>query len=122
MRSAYSIAILVIPISHLSLTDAQRSQNAKTTSLAVSVSLMTTSEVFVLFGRMYNETETHKVVVFGAGGVGKTSTITRYVNGYFGDDYDSGCFEDDYRLFAIIEGKILSASISYTIGFLKNKL
>ncbi|KAF9790352.1 P-loop containing nucleoside triphosphate hydrolase protein [Thelephora terrestris] len=57
----------------------------------------------------------HKVVVFGAGGVGKSALITRFVKGNFLSNYDP-TIEEVYECTSQIDGTTFSLEILDTAG------
>ena len=53
---------------------------------------------------MPEQSNDYRVVVFGAGGVGKTSLVLRFINGTFRDSYIP-TIEDTYRKVHRVEGQ-----------------
>jgi len=62
-----------------------------------------------------NKTESIKIVVLGAGGVGKSALTLRLISGEFGTEYDP-TIEDSYRKQVTIDGKTALLDILDTAG------
>merc|ERR1711944_52290 len=73
--------------------------------------------IIVLFGffRMPEQSNDYRVVVFGAGGVGKTSLVLRFINGTFRDSYIP-TIEDTYRKVISSNKSICTLQITDTTG------
>ncbi|XP_064624267.1 GTP-binding protein Di-Ras2-like isoform X1 [Lineus longissimus] len=89
--------------------------NSKTTGMSINAEIQIQKDRSIRLRVMPEQSNDYRVVVFGAGGVGKSSLVLRFVRGTFRESYIP-TIEDTYRQVISCNKQVCTLQITDTTG------